>query len=341
MGVYLEMSPLNTGSTYSLAYRTRYSELLANALHPPITGTAMLQTTLGDVQVSPMPFLSTMFGPRMTTKTHDATKGFVQCSPFGQFSPTYYRDTNYSYKYDGIGHPINSRFDYSFVAHASGGDNNLPNASNTSNSGYIITGVNSSDGVPRCVVAELPSRPLGSLGELVNWDLRYENPCPPFAFNLVGNSDATPLLPANAVVNASDDAAKGTQNLRIDDSYCANHLLFDDWFFSGIAPDPTTFGSNTRDQKTTFTDFIKGTTRLALAPSSRTVLDAPANRSEEYPVNLSFRMPGNEQLFPLCETKWRHDPRSRSVVFILAQDGRRSPRVIAFSDYREPSPEKH
>ena len=89
VGVYLEMSPLNTGSTYSLAYRTRYSELLANALHPPITGTAMLQTTLGDVQVSPMPFLSTMFGPRMTTKTHDATKGFVQCSPFGQFSPTY------------------------------------------------------------------------------------------------------------------------------------------------------------------------------------------------------------------------------------------------------------
>ena len=31
---------------------------------------------------------------------------------------------------------------------------------------------------------------------------------------------------------------------------------------SGIAPDPTTFGSNTRDQKTTFTDFIKGTTPL-------------------------------------------------------------------------------
>jgi hypothetical protein len=112
------------------------------------------------------------------------------------------------------------------------------------------------------VVAELPSRPLGSLGELVNWDLRYENPCPPFAFNLVGNSDATPLLPANAVVNASDDAAKGTQNLRFDDSYCANHLLFDDWFFSGIAPDPTTFGSSARDQKTTFTDFIEGTTPL-------------------------------------------------------------------------------
>ena len=56
---------------------------------------------------------------------------------------------------------------------------------------------------------------------------------------------------------------------------------------------------------------LLGTTRLAIAPSSRTVLDAPAKRSEEYPVNLNFRMPGNKQLFPLCETKWRHDPRSR------------------------------
>ena len=73
-------------------------------------------------------------------------------------------------------------------------------------SGYIVTGVQSSNGLKRCVLAELPSRPLASLGELVNWDLRYENPCPPFAFNLVGNSDATPLLPANAVVYNSTEA---------------------------------------------------------------------------------------------------------------------------------------
>jgi hypothetical protein len=86
---------------------------------------------------------------------------------------------------------------------------------------------------------------------------------------------------------------------------------------------------------------LLGTSRLAIAPGSRAVLDAPANRSEEYPVSLSFRMPGNKQPFPLCETKWRHDSRGRSVVFIIAQEGRRSPRVIAFSDYRETSPKKH
>ena len=259
VGVYVDISP--AGYTYALAYRTLYTPELARALHPAITGSNMLETTLGAVENSPLPFLSTLFGTRMTTKTHDATKGFVQCSPFGNFPSLTYKDSGY--KYDGTGHPINSRFDYSFVSHPSGPDNNLPNAGNSSNSGYIITGVNSSDGVPRCVVAELPSRPLNSLGELVNWDLRYENPCSPYAFNLVGNSDATPLLPANAVVNASDDASKGIQNQRIDDSYCANHLLFDDWFFSGIAPDPTTFGSSTRNLKTTYMDFIKGTTPLS------------------------------------------------------------------------------
>ncbi|WP_295436938.1 hypothetical protein [uncultured Thiodictyon sp.] len=78
-----------------------------------------------------------------------------------------------------------------------------------------------------------------------------------------------------------------------------------------------------------------GTASLAIAPGARAVLDAPATRGEEYPVALSFRMPGDKQLYPLCETRWRHDPRGRSLVFIIPEVGRRSPRVMAFSDYRE------
>ena len=115
------------------------------------------------------------------------------------------------------------------------------------------------------MVAELPSRPLLSLGELVNWDLRFDNPCPPFAFNLVGNSDATPLVSANAVVNSSE--ASMADNLRVDDCYCANHLLFDDWFLSSITPDPASFGASLgaggRNQQTVYTDFVTGKTPLA------------------------------------------------------------------------------
>jgi len=51
-------------------------------------------------------------------------------------------------------------------------------------------------------------------------------------------------------------------DLQHDDSYCANHLLFDDWFCSSIAPDPPNFGTGGRDMKTVFTGHIAGTSRL-------------------------------------------------------------------------------
>ena len=210
-----------------------------------------------------MPFLSTIFGARMASRTHMAAKGFVQSSPFVDYTAMGKKDEEESTilrHYNGTGHPVNSPFDYSFVKHPAGGDSLLPNASDTTGRGYIVTGFNKADGLSRCVIDELPSRPLVSLGELVNWDLRYENPVPPFAFNLIGNSDATPLLPANAVVNDRDKAL--SVNLQYDDSYCANHLLFDDWFVSSITPDPNNFGSSGRSLQLTFTEFLTGKTPL-------------------------------------------------------------------------------
>jgi hypothetical protein len=56
------------------------------------------------------------------------------------------------------------------------------------------------------------------------------------------------------VVNSSDDAV--VANLQHDDSYCANHLLFDDWFFSSIAPDPTQFGPGGTNMRTRFVEFL-------------------------------------------------------------------------------------
>jgi hypothetical protein len=78
-----------------------------------------------------------------------------------------------------------------------------------------------------------------------------------------------------------------------------------------------------------------GRQKIVLGPQSRSVVDAPAGQSEGYPVNLGYRRPGNDALYPLCETKWQHDPRSRSLVFVIAEQGVRTPRVLAFPDYRE------
>lgn len=256
VGIYLDMA-INNGPRH-LVYRMVYTPSIANEVYKPLTQLAA--ATLAEVQSSPAPFLSTVFGARMASKTHIPAKGFVQSSPLVNYTAMGSKDlaeSTIARHYGGTRHPVNSPFDYSFIAHAPGGDSQLPNADDTSGRGYIVTGFNKSDGLSRCVIAELPTRPLLSLGELQNWDLRYENPIPPYAFNLIGNSDASPLLPAGAVVNSAD-ASLGV-NLQHDDSYCANHILFDDWFFSSIAPDPSSFGSGGgRNLETTFTDFIAG-----------------------------------------------------------------------------------
>ena len=259
VGIYLDM---NAGHGWDLAYRMIFTPAVANVIYPPMTNLA--GGTLGEFEGQPKPFLSTVFGARMASRTHLAAKGFVQSSPLVNYNAMGRKDeveSTIRRHYGGTAHPVNSPFDFSFIKHPPGGDSDLPNADNQTNRGYIVTGFNKSDGLSRCVIAELPSRPLISLGELVNWDLRYENPIPPYAFNLIGNSDATPLIPADAVVNSRD--ANLTVNLQYDDSYCANHLLFDDWFFSSIAPDPTHFGTSGRDQKQNYTDFITGVKPLA------------------------------------------------------------------------------
>jgi hypothetical protein len=85
---------------------------------------------------------------------------------------------------------------------------------------------------------------------------------------------------------------------------------------------------------------ILGSRKLAIGPESRVTIDAPAAGAGDYAVNLSFRIPGKKPLYPLCETRWRHDPRSRSVAFIVTEQGLRTPRVLVFPDYREAKTEK-
>lgn len=80
-----------------------------------------------------------------------------------------------------------------------------------------------------------------------------------------------------------------------------------------------------------------GRRSLAMKARSRVVLDAPAARSEEYKVNLSFRIAGKDTLYPLCETNWQHDPDSRIVLFVVNEGGSRAPRVLGFPDRREDS----
>ena len=79
-----------------------------------------------------------------------------------------------------------------------------------------------------------------------------------------------------------------------------------------------------------------GSQKLDMKPQSRAIVDAPATGKEDYVVSLRYYRAGQEKLFPLCETTWSHDSRSRSIYFIINQPDSPAPRVMGFSDYREP-----
>lgn len=261
VGVYLDAY---FGTSWDLAYRMVYDPVIAAAVYPPVSDLA--KATALEASVSPRPFLTTIFGVRTASSSHLAGKGLVQTSPLVNYTAMGKKDTaewNILWDYPGSEHPVNSPFDYSFEKLGAAGSDVLPNT-DSKNNGFIITGFQSGDGLSRCVLAEIPTKPIQSLAELQNWDMRYENPIPPYAFNIIGNSDATPIIPANAVVNPR--APSTTVNLQHDDSYCANHILFDDWFVSSIAPLYQNLGrppsSSPPPFQKTFVDFCSGRVNL-------------------------------------------------------------------------------
>lgn len=83
-----------------------------------------------------------------------------------------------------------------------------------------------------------------------------------------------------------------------------------------------------------------GTEKVVLKPSSRSVVKAPARTKGDHAVDLYFRLPDDDFVYPLCKTRWRHNPQIRKLVFIFEEGKRRSPRIQAFTDFRAPEKPK-
>ena len=81
-----------------------------------------------------------------------------------------------------------------------------------------------------------------------------------------------------------------------------------------------------------------GAATIILKPKSRAVMDAPRNDAGDYPVSLAYRKEGKEQPYPICETRWAHDPRNRNLGFVMTKPGSRTPRVLVFPDFRVEKP---
>lgn len=79
-----------------------------------------------------------------------------------------------------------------------------------------------------------------------------------------------------------------------------------------------------------------GNQKLALKAQSRAITDAPASGKEAYDVELSYTLPNDKRLYPICQTKWVHDPDTRTVVFLYGGANGATPDLIGFKDFRAP-----
>jgi len=231
-----------------------FSPQVATQLWQPISADNLPSCRLSDVEGSNLLFMTGVVGYRTANDSMLPGKGYLQANPLN-----YYNDLRSQNDLGvtgelgaGIRHPANSSYDIQFI---NGGDvSSRPNVEPSTNRGYIVSGLDASSGLTNCVVAEIPTRPIQSLGDLQHFDLRNCNPVPPFQFNIFGNSQATPLLPPDAVVRPD---AGDLMRMQHDDSYCLNHLFFDDWFVSSIAPDLRDWtNQRERELQAVYMDFL-------------------------------------------------------------------------------------
>lgn len=171
---------------------------------------------------------------------HLASKGMLQANPL-----CFYQTMRIAANaMPGVKNFINSNYTFSYRYVNGWNDSGfgwIPQVGADGVGSYIVTGMSPANGLNRCIMAELPTRPIQSLIDLQHWDARNNNPVPPYQFNLIGNGSATPILPPDGV--SREVSGQLNQYMCNDDSYLLNHVLFDDWFVSSIAPDYGDFGS--------------------------------------------------------------------------------------------------
>jgi len=81
-----------------------------------------------------------------------------------------------------------------------------------------------------------------------------------------------------------------------------------------------------------------GDKKLTLNPNGRQIVDAPGDGEESYPVVISYMMDGDNRVYPICQTRWIQDMRSRHLVFVFTEPDRRLPRIRGVPDFRPPPP---
>jgi type II secretory pathway pseudopilin PulG len=298
LGIYVDVKPNNNFLAHRMVYKKPEigGDTVIDMLYPPVTNA--ISSTLGGVEgIRNKPFAGAIWGFRPATPrpldpkfNNLHTKGMLVSSPLSYYTELGAgdgdRNAHVTMVESGTYHPINSPYDYTFQDVNGWNDTqNIPQFEPDTDSGYIVSGLTAGDGLTRCVMAELPTRPLQSLPELQHFDARNNNPLPPFHFNLIGNSSACPIpAPDELYVKILSAKNNGLSN---DDSYLLNHLLFDDWFISSVAPSLKDFsGTAERSISEVYADHLSGAKALP-----NRFYDPAQGADPDFDVGLGTRSP--------------------------------------------------
>lgn len=215
---------------------------------------------------SPQSFLASFYSLNSATvglKDGQAGKGYLRNNPL-----TFFSESNM-----GIESPY--KFEYFALNGGNGGDG-LPEAT-PGNQSFIGTTFRADQGLTHVIAAELPLSPLQSLAQLQHFDITNTNQSPPYAYNVIGNSHAYATFAPETVYDSSAHAS--LLPYRFDHSYLANHLLFDDWFVSSIAPETGAWSNDiTRTKEQVYQDHLSQSEPL---PNTAYQPRTPANSATE------------------------------------------------------------
>lgn len=132
---------------------------------------------------------------------------------------------------------------------------------NADGNGYAISGLTARRGQTRASIYEIPMGPLQNFCQLNSVNVATTNSLAAFTYP-IGNSWAHPMIPPTDVMRA---AVTATTVNSYDHSFLLNSLLYDRYYFSGIAPRQGRFAAQTSVQSIA-NDFI-------LNPYDSNVLD--------------------------------------------------------------------
>jgi hypothetical protein len=144
----------------------------------------------------------------------------------------------------------------------------------TNGNGYYGGGTNAQDGTSFISTHSVPREPIYSLGAMQHAFangfgslspqdgyavINGRQPFLPQICHPIGNSFAPAVLASNKT-----DGSLGGGRLLADHSYLANQALWDDWFFSSIAPQTAATFTTKRSQQKVAEDFMDGVKPLPL-----------------------------------------------------------------------------